>query len=60
MPSNENIAQLINQALTEKAKHGFLTATDIMEMVSSLDMQAQFLEARIDQPLISRAWCAIA
>ena len=39
--NDENIAHQIKEALGEKAKKGFLSATDVMEVVSSLEIQAQ-------------------
>ena len=53
--NDENVTHLIKEALGERAKNGFLSATDVVEVVSSLEIQAQLLQAGIDCPSISKS-----
>ena len=55
MLNDENIAHQIKEALGEKAKKGFLSATDVMEVVSSLEIQAQLSQAGIYRPSIAKS-----
>ena len=50
---DEDIASELKLALSEKLKDGFLTASDVVDIVSSPEMQAQFACARINKPSIS-------
>ncbi len=51
---NEEISQEIQFALVERAKNGHsLNATILIEVVSSPEIQAQFLHLGIDKPFIS-------
>ena len=45
----------IKEALIERAKSGFLRATDITEVVSSPEVQDQLSEAGIHRPSISKS-----
>ena len=57
---NEEITHNLKLALGERAKNGFLTASDIIDIVSSLEMQAHFARARIDKTSVlertARRW----
>ena len=53
--NNENVTHLIKEALGERAKNGFLLATDIVEVVSSPDIQAQLAQAGIYRPSITKS-----
>ena len=53
--NDENIAHQIKEALGEKAKKGFLSATDVMEVVSSPEIQAQLSQAGIYRPSIAKS-----
>jgi hypothetical protein len=53
--NDKNIAHQIKEALGEKAKKGFLSATDVMEVVSSPEIQAQLSQAGIYQPSIAKS-----
>ena len=57
---DEDIASELKLALSEKLKDGFLTASDVVDIVSSPEMQAQFARAGINKPSISastaRCW----
>ena len=49
---DEDIVHELKAALSEKAK-GFFTATDVVGIISSLEMQAHFARAGVDKPSIS-------
>jgi hypothetical protein len=54
--NDEVLAQEIKRVLGEKAKIStFLTAADVQEVVSSPDIQAQFTQAGINRPSISKS-----
>ena len=53
--NDENVTHLIKEALGERVKNGFLSTTDVVEVVSSLEIQAQLLQAGIDCPSISKS-----
>jgi hypothetical protein len=57
---DEEITHNLKLALGERAKNGFLTASDIIDIVSSLEMQAHFTRARIDKTSVlertARRW----
>jgi hypothetical protein len=53
--NNENITDEIKTTLGEKAKNGFLTVVDVVEVVSSPRIQAQLAQAGIFRPLIARS-----
>ena len=53
--NDENVMHTIKEALIERAKSGFLEATDIMEVVSSLGVQDQLSEAGINRPSITKS-----
>ena len=55
MLNDENVTHLIKEAHGERAKNGFLLATDIVEVVSSLEIQAQLAQAGIYRPLITKS-----
>jgi hypothetical protein len=52
--NDENITHAIKEALAEKAKRGFITTADIMEVVSGPDIQDQFAQAGIFKPSIGK------
>jgi len=51
---DEGVTHEIKLALGERAKSGFLTATNVMDVVSSPEVQAQFARASIYKPSISK------
>ena len=53
--NDENVTHSIKEALGERAKNGFLSATDIVEVVSSLEIQAQLTQAGIYRPSIAKS-----
>jgi hypothetical protein len=53
--NDENVAHLIKDALSEKAKNSFLSAADVMELVSTPEIQAQLLQAGIYHPSITKS-----
>ena len=53
--NDENVTHTIKEALIERAKSGFLGATDVMEVVSSPGVQDQLSEAGIDWPSITKS-----
>ena len=53
--NDEALTQEIKRVLSEKAKSTFLTAADVMEVVSSPEMQVRFTQAGIYRPSISKA-----
>jgi hypothetical protein len=55
MLNNENATHAIKEALGERAKNGFLLATDIMEVIVSPEIQAQLLQTGIYRPLIRKS-----
>ena len=55
MLNDKDLACAIKEALAEKAKNGFLTAADIMEVVLGPEVQAQFAQAGIFRPSISKS-----
>jgi hypothetical protein len=59
MLNDENATHMIKEALGERAKNGFLSATNVMEVVASPEIQAQLLQTGIYQPSIreSTACC---
>ena len=50
---DEDIAHDLKLGLNERAKSGFVTASDVVDIVSSPEMQAQFSRAGIHKPSIS-------
>jgi hypothetical protein len=52
--NDENITHAIKEALGERAKNGFISATDIMEVVASPEIQTQLSQAGIYRPLIAK------
>ena len=50
---NDDIAHELKIALGERVKNGFLTAADVVDVVSGPEMQAQFVQAGFDRPTIS-------
>jgi len=52
MLKDEGVTYEIKLALGERAKSGFLTATNVMDVVSSPEVQAQFVWASIYKPSI--------
>jgi hypothetical protein len=59
MLNDENATHMIKEALGERAKNGFLSATNVMEVVASPEIQAQLLQTGIYRPSIreSTACC---
>lgn len=55
MVNDKDLACAIKGALREKAKSGFLTAADIMEVVSGPDIQEQLAHTGIFRPSISKS-----
>lgn len=59
---DEDVAQTIQLRLAEKAKEGFIKAIDVVDIVASLEMQANFTRLGICKPKISertaRNWLA--
>lgn len=53
--NNEDMAHELKLALSERAKSGFLTASDVVQVVSSPNMQAHFVEAGIQKSSISES-----
>ena len=53
--NNDDLAHEMKLALSERAKSGFLTANDVVEVVSSPEMQAQFSQAGIQKSSISKS-----
>ena len=53
--NDEDLACAIKEALAEKAKNEFLTTVDVMEVVSSPEVQEQFAQAGIFRPSISKS-----
>ena len=54
MLNDKNIAHEIRTALGEKAKSGFLTAADVVEVVSSPGIQEQLAQVGIFRPSIPK------
>ena len=50
---DEDIVREMKTILSEKARSGFFKATDIVDIVSSPEMQAHFARAGVDKPSIS-------
>lgn len=53
MLENDDIAHELKIILSKRVKNGFLTATDVVDVVSSPEMQAQIVKASFDRPTIS-------
>jgi hypothetical protein len=53
--NDQSVANVIKEALGEKAKNGFLTAVDVMEVVLSPGIQEHLAQARIYRPLIVKS-----
>ena len=53
MLENDDIAHELKVILSKRVKNGFLTATDVVDVVSSPKMQAQIVKAGFDRPTIS-------
>jgi hypothetical protein len=52
--NDENITHAIKEALGERAKNGFISATDVMEVVASPEIQTQLSQAGIYRPSIAK------
>jgi hypothetical protein len=53
--NNDTVTHEMKLALSERAKSGFLTANDVVEVVSSLEMQAQSSQAEVQKLSISKS-----
>jgi hypothetical protein len=53
--NDENITHKMKEALGKRAQNGFLLVMDVMEVVSSPEIQAQLLQAGIYWPLIAKS-----
>jgi hypothetical protein len=53
--NDQNITHTIKEALGERAQNGFLLAMDVMEVVLSLEIQAQLFQAGIYWPSIAKS-----
>ena len=53
MLDDEDISQAIQLELSERVKSGTLSATDLIDVVSKLGIQAQFAQAGFDKSSIS-------
>ena len=50
---DEDISQAIQFALEERGKSGVISATDLVDVIASLEMQERFWQAGINKPSIS-------